>query len=71
MPLKAKLPGNFPQRSHKGKEEALELVQKENTKRLNVIIPESVYKRFRKKSVMDDTTMTTLVKKWIDEYLKT
>lgn len=69
MALKPKLPGEGPQRTHKGKEEALEIVQQEKNKRLNVILPESVYKRFKKKSVMDDTTMTAIVKKWINEYL--
>lgn len=46
---KPKIPGEGPARIHKGKEEALEIVQQEKCKRLNVILPESVYVRFRKK----------------------
>ena len=70
MALKPKIPGEGPARIHKGKEEALEIVQQEKCKRLNVILPESVYVRFRKKSVLDDTTMTAKVREWIDTYLK-
>jgi len=58
------------QRSSDQKTVALADVSKEPVKRLNVNVPESVFKQFKGKAAMDGKEMTELVNQWIQDYLR-
>lgn len=51
------------------KTQALADVIKEPQKRLNANVAGSKYKRLLAKAIEDDTDVTALVNKWIDQYL--
>lgn len=51
------------------KEAAIQEVQKEPMKRLNVNITESKLKQFKGKAASEGLEMSTLIHTWIDEYL--
>ncbi len=50
-------------------EEAITELRKEETKKLNVLIPESTLRAFKKRAVDENKTMTDLILKWINRYI--
>ncbi len=52
-----------------GKSEAIKEVTKEPQKRLNVMVDASKYKALKAKANDDDTNISALVNKWVNEYL--
>ena len=66
MALKAKPLGGM---SREKLEAALREVNKEPTERLNVNVPHSLFKAFKVKAAADDSTMTAMINRWIEEYV--
>lgn len=56
-------------RDSQQKRDAIEDVQAESTRRLNVNVPASNYKAFKLKAVQNDVDMSELVNQWINEYI--
>lgn len=56
-------------RDSQQKRDAIEDVQTESTRRLNVNVPASNYKAFKLKAVQNDVDMSELVNQWIYEYI--
>ncbi|WP_119344012.1 plasmid partition protein ParG [Facilibium subflavum] len=67
--LTAKKPTNTSAHISSGKIEAMVELTKENTKKLNVNIPDSLHYAFKKKCIEEKINMSDLVKKWIQSYL--
>jgi hypothetical protein len=56
-------------RDSQQKRDAIEDVQTESTRRLNVNVPASNYKAFKLKAVQNDVDMSELINQWINEYI--
>ena len=52
------------------RDEALADVTKEPMHRINIEIPKSAFKELKAKAAMQGTTITSLYKVWVFEYLK-
>lgn len=65
--LKAKKGGR---KSPSARSKAIEEATKEDVKRLNVIVPESMYTEFFIKARREGHDMSKLIKQWIQEFLE-
>lgn len=48
---------------------AMDEVKREENERLNVNVPQSVYRRFKSRAAMAGLSVTDIINGWINEYL--